>query len=60
MDESYYGDYPLLSSVDELAEALDQPIDPEAGRKLLNALYSIDEFPSGSKRFWQVMTEDAQ
>jgi hypothetical protein len=57
MDTSYYGDYPLLFSVDDLARALDQPVDPEARLKMLNALYSIDEFPSGSKRFWDVISE---
>ena len=60
MDDSYYGDYPLLSSVDELARVLDQPLDPEAGRKLLNAVYSVNEYPSGSKRFWEVMRGEVQ
>ena len=58
MDERYFGDYPLLHSVPELAKALDRPVTPETGRRLLNALYSVDEFPSGSQRFWEVMEDD--
>ena len=58
MDPAYYGDYPIHASVEELSKALEQPWQPERGNTLLDKLYSTDEYPSGSKRFWQVMNED--
>ncbi len=59
MDSKFYGDYPVHASLEEFDRALDRPIPPEAARNLLDGLYSIEDFPSGSKRFWQVMNEDA-
>ena len=58
MNPGFFGDFPVHSSVDELALALDRPWHPEVGRKLLDGLYSTEEYPSGSKRFWAVMRED--
>lgn len=60
MDPSYFGDYPIYASVAELADALGRPIPAAAGRKLLDALYSLDEYPSGSRRFWEVMESDVR
>ena len=59
MNPGFFGDYPVHASVEELDRALDRPISPEAARNLLDGLYSIEKYPSGSKRFWQVMNEGA-
>ncbi|MBT7769149.1 MAG: hypothetical protein HN705_04130 [Rhodospirillales bacterium] len=58
MHPEYYGSYPIYSTVDEFALGLDRPQAVEAERDLLNAVYSIDDFPSGSKRFWEVIEND--
>ena len=56
-DPTYYGKFPLLSSFDQLADAL--KIDTsEKARELLNQVYSIDEIPNGAERFWEVLEND--
>jgi hypothetical protein len=58
MHPEYYGSYPIYSTVDEFALGLDRPQPVDAECDLLNAVYSLDDFPSGSKRFWEVMELD--
>lgn len=61
MDVRYYKDFPIYESTEELERALDEPYRHELGQKLLNDVYSANEFPSPSKRFWEVMgTENSE
>jgi hypothetical protein len=48
----------IYSIIDGFALGLDRPQAVDTERNLLNAVYSIDEFPSGSERFWEVMEND--
>lgn len=54
LDAGYFEGYPLLTSVDQLPQALANDTPPD-GRKLIDNLYSSDEFPNPSKRFWAVL-----
>jgi hypothetical protein len=58
-ETSCYGDYPVLSSVEEICEALENRTILEKGvvngEMLLEDLYSTKQFPSGCARFWEVL-----
>lgn len=53
-DKSYFGDFPLIENLEDLPAAL-QCDNTQAERKVLDDLYSINEIPNPSQRFWQVM-----
>ena len=55
-DLSYFGDFPILRSLDALPNALDN-FDPAKGRRVLNDLYSFDEIPNPGQRFWALMND---
>jgi hypothetical protein len=60
MHPEYYGSYPIYSTVDEFAVGLDRPQEVDAERDLLNSVYSINEFPNGPQRFWEVLQQPVQ
>lgn len=57
MSPEFYAGYPILSSVDELADALERPLAGPAA-KLLNDVCSVNKFPRTSQRFWEVLKHD--
>lgn len=58
LDPGYYRDFPLMTAIDQLPRALSRNIEAE-GRSLLDDFYGVDEIPDPSKRFWDVLAEDA-
>jgi hypothetical protein len=57
LDTSCFKGWPILSSADELEATLDSSDDLDA-HTLLDSFYSIDQFPSTTKRFWEVIAAD--
>lgn len=55
-DKSYFGDFPLIESLKDLPAAL-QRDNTLAEHKILDNLYSINEIPNPSQRFWQVLSD---
>lgn len=56
VDKSYFNGYPIIESLHDLADALKR-YDPEDGKKVLNDLYSLDEIPNPSQRFWEALRQ---
>ena len=59
MDESFYGGFPMLPTLEEIPAALERDMEAE-GRHLLNGLYSCDDIADPAKRFWEVLAGDFQ
>ena len=60
-DPAFYRGYPYYESLDKLADALESaPPTPESAKKLLNDMYSVEEFSSTPSRFWEVIEDDFQ
>ena len=55
-DKTYFDDFPLIESLKDLPAAL-QRDNAISERKVLDKLYSINEIPNPSQRFWQVMDD---
>ena len=53
-DKSYFGDFPIIEDIKDIPVALKRD-NTLAERKVLENLYSNNEIPNSSKRFWQVM-----
>ncbi|MGJ3259910.1 MAG: hypothetical protein ACFE0S_09925 [Rhodospirillales bacterium] len=60
-DTTVYKNYPIYASTDDVvAAAVKGELEvagTDQGFELLDRLYSIDAFPSGSARFWQVLND---
>lgn len=52
-DGSYFEGFPIITDLDQLSDAIYQD-NTATGMKLLDELYSINEFPSPSRRFWEI------
>ena len=57
MSAEYYSSYPILSSVDELPEALERRHEAEAAA-LMDDLCAAREYANGPKRIWDVLHSD--
>jgi hypothetical protein len=57
MDTHYYGNYPILTSAEDLENHMEDDYEQKS-QTLLNAVYSVEEFPNGAKRFWEVLEND--
>lgn len=56
VDKSYFNGYPIIESLHDLAAALKHH-DPADGKKVLNDLYSLEEIPNPSQRFWEALSK---
>lgn len=56
VDPVYYEDFPLMHSIDDLPEALQQD-NTAANEKLLDIVWSRTEIPDPCKRFWDVLSK---
>jgi len=56
-EKSFFGDYPFVESLSDLPAAL-QRDNTSAERKVLDDLYSINEIPNPSQRFWAVLSDE--
>ena len=54
LNPAYYGDYPILSTADDLTDAVKGDY-ADVARRLLDEVYGLDEVPNGAERFWEVL-----
>lgn len=54
LNPSYYGDYPLLATAEDLPNALRKDFSESANR-LLDDVYDLENTPNGAERFWEVL-----